>query len=209
MKKVGGLQISVNFMVMLVLGIMSFGLGMTIIYNLTEDMDDLARQVDEQTERELNNLLVQGAQQVSVPVTGIDIRRGENKELGFGIKNTAAEGTEDFTIAIECVLVYDHDDNQQCEGAGECMDDEGLCSNEADEDKVAVRLHDDMEGSPPDSYYWKRDIERRDRLMENMFVMAGSQAEEGRYIFRLEVTKEDDPDGADYGTPRRFTVSVY
>jgi len=203
LNKKAGIQLSVNFLVLLVLAIMAFGLGVTIIYNLTGEMDTMATQMDEQTQRQLEQALAGGGTQVALPFNSKDLRRGENSQLAFGIKNTESD-VEEFLIKIDCRSAYEHQHEN-----GESFDDPitDHCGTESDDDKVAVLL-----GGTPTGDGWTREIEHRDRMMENMHIVVGSETKSGRYTFSLEVEKMPDgvPGTAEsYGTPRRFYINVY
>ncbi len=197
MNKKAGIQLSVNFLVLLVLAIMAFGLGVTIIYNLTGEMDTMATQMDEQTQRQLEQALAGGGTQVALPFNSKELRRGENSQLAFGIKNTESD-VEEFHITIDCISAYKH----QREG-GDAFEHDDHCGTETEDDKVAVLLSGQMEGDG-----WTREIEHRDRMMENMLIVVGSETKSGRYTFSLEVEKGIGT-AESYGTPRRFYINVY
>lgn len=184
---------------------MAFGLGITIIYNLTEEMDTMATKVDEQTQRQLEQSLAKGGTQIAMPFNRKELPRGEKNELAFGIKNTESE-EEDFTIKINCVSAYEHQregGDPICADTDSCVD---YCGNEAEEDKVAVLLGEKMNNAGTG---WEKEIEHRERHMENMMIIVGSETESGRYTFTLEVEKGTGGTSDTYGTPKRFYVNVY
>lgn len=195
MNKKAGLQLSTNFIVMFILAIMAFGLGITIIYNIVQEMDDLSKGIDEQTQQEIERLLARGGQ-VVLPFSSIDMGRDETKALGLGIKNTNPD-EEDFLIQVRCAARYGHDGEEECTSIEDCNDDASECNN-------FILLSGERSGTDT----WKRNIGLRENKVEDIFITTERDTPQGRYTFRVDV-KIDDGSDTPYGTPRQFYVNVY
>jgi hypothetical protein len=86
MKK-ASLDLSMNFIVMLVLSMMMFGLGIIIVYNLVNINIIVPGNIEDQV---LEIFRTSGAT-VALPITKIDIQRKKSGILYVGIKNLTSE----------------------------------------------------------------------------------------------------------------------
>lgn len=92
------IELSINFMVILIITIVVFGMAMYLLKMFFGTAEEIKRNIDTQTEGEIQRVLFSG-ERVAMPVNKKDIRRGSSDVFGLGILNINAD--PDFTIKIE------------------------------------------------------------------------------------------------------------
>ncbi|MGM5482792.1 MAG: hypothetical protein ACQESF_04990 [Nanobdellota archaeon] len=189
--KTGSIQLSTNFLVMMILALVVFGLGITFLYNITSQLDEASASLDESTKSQINQVLLTPGMKVAFPKKVVRIARGEKHILGFGVKNTDDSFTK-FKVETDCLKAYKSDDTLICndEVTGKtCSECDGWVINTMT-DKIV-------------------DVEKRETKVDNLFIKVPGDAVYGEYIFNLEVKKYDGSttQGA-YDTPKRFYVRV-
>jgi len=75
-----------------------FGAALTIAYNIFFKAEDLFRNLDKQTEKQIEAQLRDSDGRVLLGIASKDIKRGKNDVFGIGIKNQL-NSTEFFTVA--------------------------------------------------------------------------------------------------------------
>ncbi|HLD43716.1 MAG TPA: hypothetical protein VJB08_07070 [Candidatus Nanoarchaeia archaeon] len=93
-----GIELSVNFLVMLILSLIVFMFGLYLVYQFFGTAVDLQTQLDEQTEKELQAMLISG-ERVALPKTQVNLQRGKSYTFGLGILNTLGAEKE-FSVNI-------------------------------------------------------------------------------------------------------------
>ncbi len=88
MKK--GFELSVSFLVMLIITIVVFGLGIRFAYNLFSKSHETIEAFDEQTQRQIENSLYAG-NIVAIPSNQKEISIGKTEAFGLGILNQLGE----------------------------------------------------------------------------------------------------------------------
>lgn len=93
-----GFELSVNFLVVLILSIIMLGLGIQLIRSFFTTAQDVGSTINEQTNQKLSDMLSQG-QIVAIGFNRLDIPPNTNNIFGLGILN-ALTHKADFTITI-------------------------------------------------------------------------------------------------------------
>ncbi len=93
-----GIELSVNFIVVLILAIVTLSMGIVLTYNIFSKAYKMKTDIDAQTKSQINSLLDSG-EQVAIPVYRIKVRPGKSDVFGLGILNTEASGT-DFKVKV-------------------------------------------------------------------------------------------------------------
>lgn len=93
-----GFELSINMLVVIILGIAMLGVGMSLFYNAFDKTQDLRSNVDSQTQARLNALLDDGSI-VVIPQKTIEGKRGEMAEFSLGITNIHPE-PKNFTVHV-------------------------------------------------------------------------------------------------------------
>jgi len=103
MKK--GFELSINFIVILIITIVVFGLGIRFAYNLFKSAHETVEEFDEQTKAEIERSLYQG-NIVAIPINQKELRVRDAETFGLGILNQLGE-TKFFKVYIEFATAVD------------------------------------------------------------------------------------------------------
>ncbi|MFH1174272.1 MAG: hypothetical protein V1725_04010 [archaeon] len=94
-----GFELSVNFLVVIILGIAVLGGGIMLMYKVFNASMDISTKISDQNRDELNLLMSQG-QLVACPVSKQEIQKGKTAILPLGILNKIGVPAE-FTIVVD------------------------------------------------------------------------------------------------------------
>tara|TARA_B100001971_G_C18202812_1_gene545691 strand:- start:69 stop:626 length:558 start_codon:yes stop_codon:yes gene_type:complete len=94
------MQLSINFLVVIILGIAMLVMGVVFVRKMFTGASDIKANLDKQTEEELENLMTSG-ERVAIPYTKKEVRAGKTVIFGLGILNVLGEDSN-FVIDIEC-----------------------------------------------------------------------------------------------------------
>ncbi|MBW3011828.1 hypothetical protein KY311_01455 [Candidatus Woesearchaeota archaeon] len=94
-----GLEFSVNFIIILVLAIVTLFMGIVIFRIMFTGGTELEQQVSERTRDEINRLLMRGEDFVILPDFYQEMSIGDVHVFGLGIRNTGPD--QSFTVYIE------------------------------------------------------------------------------------------------------------
>jgi hypothetical protein len=97
--KHGALQLSMNFVITILIGIALLGFGILFLRQIVGGAEELKFDLDRQTERQLGLLLEQG-QQIAIPFNTQYLRRGKSHLFGVGVMNIQDEGLFEVTIEL-------------------------------------------------------------------------------------------------------------
>jgi hypothetical protein len=103
MKNKKAIQLSVNFIVILIIALVVFAFGVNFMYDLITKADEIREDVDESTQREIEAALTSG-DIVSIPINHKDTKPGNSVNFGLGIFNI--EKTQSFTIEMSFESAY-------------------------------------------------------------------------------------------------------
>jgi len=92
------IQLSVNFMVILIITLIVFGMAMYLLNMFFGTAKEIKENIDTQTENEIQRVLFSG-ERVAMPINRKEIKRGSSGVFGLGILNV--ESGPEFTIKIE------------------------------------------------------------------------------------------------------------
>lgn len=102
-----GIELSINFLVIMIISILILILSIIFLKNLFTAAYQKQAEVDLRTEEQIKALIRDG-EKVALPLTTLQIRRGESDVFGLGILNIKDTG-KDFYINVEYVTGYDVD----------------------------------------------------------------------------------------------------
>lgn len=103
MKNKKGIQLSVNFIVLLIIALVVFAFGINFMYDLINKAEEIRQDVDESTQREIEAALT-GGDIVSIPINHKESKTGQSVVFGLGIFNI--EKTQPFTIEMNFESAY-------------------------------------------------------------------------------------------------------
>ncbi|MBS3142693.1 hypothetical protein J4464_04890 [Candidatus Woesearchaeota archaeon] len=94
-----GFELSINFIVIMILAIVIFGLGIKFVNDFFKQANKLSDKSTEQLDREIGELLCPTNQMVCIPVNRKTIRHGEFDTFGIKIRNVLDKNA-DFKVYI-------------------------------------------------------------------------------------------------------------
>lgn len=94
-----GIELSVNFMIVLIITLVVFGMAIYLLKMFFSTAVEIKENIDTQTEEEIQRVLFSG-ERVAIPVNKKEIRRGSSEVFGIGILNVDNSGP-DFTVRID------------------------------------------------------------------------------------------------------------
>ncbi|MFQ5621219.1 MAG: hypothetical protein ACE5FT_05215 [Candidatus Nanoarchaeia archaeon] len=101
-----GMELSVNFMVMLILSIVVFGFGIYLVGKIFSTAELEQGRVSDNVKAEVRNRLFRGGDAVAIPWNKEKLKIGESHTFGLGILNTYTE-VKNFKIEMTYVEAYD------------------------------------------------------------------------------------------------------
>src|SRR3989344_9341775 len=104
--KRGDISLSVNFLVIIMISLVVFGMGVTILYKIVDGSLDKKAELDARTEQELQRLLIDEGKRVALPFHIADIVAGESHIFGIGILNVETDNDQ-FRLEIMLDKVVD------------------------------------------------------------------------------------------------------
>ena len=93
------LQLSVTFIVWLILALVVFGMGMTLFRQFFTEAENIKQNLDEETRKELQQIMMASSEEVIIYPTHLTVLRGKSGVFGVGILNIKT--TENFEIKPE------------------------------------------------------------------------------------------------------------
>jgi len=86
MRKQAAIELSANFMVVLIIGIVVFSMGIGLAYSMLSKAEEVSDKIDEQTQNDIWNLLDTG-NPVVAPINTATVLRGKTAVFGIGVRN--------------------------------------------------------------------------------------------------------------------------
>lgn len=102
------LQLSVNFIVMLILAVVMFGFAITLTYNFWGKAEQMKTDIDAQTETEIERALIGTGARVALPLNSKTILPDGHAVFGLGILNVDVDSNL-FFVEVEGAEKIDRD----------------------------------------------------------------------------------------------------
>ncbi len=99
MNKKAAIGLSVDTIVIIIIGLVILSAGITLLYKFVGGAEDIKTQLDQRTSAEIERLLIDGKQQVVLPLHRATILRGESHVFGLGILNIET-GRQNFFLEV-------------------------------------------------------------------------------------------------------------
>jgi len=96
-----GIELSVNFLVTIVIAITIFLFGIRFIYNLASEATSLASLTTDELDARIGDLLCESTDRICIGIDKKVIAKGEYGVFGVKIVNVYTDGTDSFEINIE------------------------------------------------------------------------------------------------------------
>ena len=159
-----GIELSINFIVMLILAIAVLSFGIVFLSKLGEGGKKMSEQIDEQTAREIEALLDDGSR-VAIPFTHQTTKAKKPVFFGIGVLNVLGVH-ETFSISV----AY---------GPGYKSDKSPIC------DAVSCQTRIGMLLLPTSAVH---SLNHNERAMQRIAITPMPGAEKGTYVFDVQVT---------------------
>ena len=104
-----GIELSVNFIVMLLLAIVMFGFGLYMLGKMMSQASEVSQTLDLDTEEYLKNVAMTG--KVALYPETAEVKSGSTKIVGFGIKNV--DTVSNFKVKVELIKVLEPNDDTE------------------------------------------------------------------------------------------------
>jgi hypothetical protein len=103
MKSKKGVELSANFIVMLIIAIAILAFGLVFGRNLFSAAQEMKSELDQRTQRQIESMLDDGSK-VILPITTKEVKKGNTALFGFGILNINDESTNNqFLVRVSNV----------------------------------------------------------------------------------------------------------
>jgi hypothetical protein len=109
-----GIELSINFVVMLIIALVVFGMGIVLFTRFFQEAENIRDNLDDQTRRELEAQMMSSSEQIVIYPTSLTIRKGKADVIGVGILNVG--DSDKFTVLSEYKTCYDRDGNDLMAG---------------------------------------------------------------------------------------------
>ncbi len=190
--KKAAIGLSVNVLVILIISLVIFAGGISLLYKFYHQSVEYKKDLDERTKQKLENLLLEQGKQVALSQNSANLHRGEDYTFGIGILNTRRENPEEeFQMKVELTKVFNENNDEITISDPEALVKEMVL-------------------------YYPKPIRVKDNEYEPQAIMVvvPKDAANGEYHFSVKVylknSLEDtlQPGDYQYGNTQRFSVSI-
>jgi len=164
MKKRAAIELSVSFMIVLIISAIVLSMGIYITYKFFSHGSGMVLTFDERTQQELERALDDGSK-VAIPMNSKIIHNGESDTFGVGILNVDGESDDSFDVSITYSKAVDKDGNL-CSGCDSAnpgswiqsigLNDMVIPNNEKQKFLVGFQV----KGAQPATYIFNVDVKR-------------------------------------------------
>lgn len=201
------MELSINFVVMLILAIAVFSLGLVFITNLFSKAEDIKFRLDSQSESELKSI-INGGKQIAIFPSRFTVKKGTYKIIGVGILNSLKTpgDTDNFQTTAYFVKAIDNENDIICDS-----DNENSCfKNSGDVDTwLMTETQKNKETGVKTITTIPKNTQQEILIAANI----PKDVKSGTYIFGVDVSYDKDPDENSqiwkkYGSTERFYLII-
>ena len=156
------IELSINFIVILVIALVMFGMGLTLFRKFFVEADVIKQNLDDQTKKEIQQIMMSSAEQVIVYPSQLTIRRGKSDVVGVGVLNI-----NENTTAFDIIPDWD---------GTSCYDIDGSQMSGCNVSNIKV----------PGTI--TRYIESNERVIIELPLRVDSSAQKGKYAVQIQVS---------------------
>ena len=181
LKNKRGIELSINFIVMLILAIATFAGGMMFLGKFFTNAQTMRATLDSQTDQQIEKLLDTGSL-VVLPITTKEIFRNKFGTFGVGVLADPIASTGNYVVTVTQESAYEN--------------------NPSKTEITSFKGGTDWSIQP--SRTQEKDLKKNEKGKFLIGVTVPSGAKKGTYIFKITVTKN----GASYDKPLQMIVKV-
>lgn len=167
------LELSINFIVMLIIAVVVFGFGIYFLSTLGQGASMAAQQISQDSEMQIQALLDSGEQIIVYPEQK-EVKRGDSAAFGVGVLNILRVAEAEFAIGVECSSFTAKDGTP------------GSCPDQSDLEDWTFK-HFIAENPEPRTYT----VKRNENQMISLPIKASGDATPGTYVFDVYVCYEE------------------
>ena len=182
MKNKKALQLSINFIVILIMAIVIFGFGITFVGKFFAGAAQLKADLDMDTQKRIQSLLDTG-EQIAIPVNTKTLEVGQSSTFGMGILNILGE-EKYFTIEISCTTALD--------SKGQPIDASQYCEKPKEKEWV---FQDNFQ----------EQVKNNEQKVVSLLFQVPKGTVAGKYIFTIKVLYDANKV---YDVPRKIYINV-
>jgi hypothetical protein len=178
------IELSINFLVMLILSLLVFSAGVTVLYRVIVNAQGMAGDLSDWMRKEIEQQLIQG-KKVAVPFSAMRIDAGDHDTGGLGIRNDVGR-EQTFYVKASCDLAVGPNKVAICD------DEFSLPCDRFDSwlhHEESIRL-----------------LSGEQRLISLLFTVP-KEAEKGTYTYYISVCMDIDC-VTEYDTVKSFTIII-
>ncbi len=108
--KLGAIGLSINVLVIIIISLVVLGGGIALLYNFIGSATEFKQQLDQNTQQQIERLLINEQQLVALPLNSVTLQRGDAQVFGLGILNIKEKGN--FQIVITPPTTYINEFNE-------------------------------------------------------------------------------------------------
>jgi len=191
-----GFELSINFIVMVILSLVMLGVGFFFAKNIFFHTTEIGEQLDYQTKQQLESKLRDPSALVAIGVNKKLIKRNNQETFGVGVANRDKEEGY-FFLEVECKIAQIKDENgDETKDATSCPGDtEKFCCNEWIQSKISGNKHEIDIGV----------LEPNEFEVATVFFNIHKKAEPGEYVYNVQVRrKKVGNSGTGIGQPTNY-----
>ncbi len=181
MQKRGAIELSANFIVMLIISIVVFGFAIYMVTRIFGFAEDERLRLDQQTESMIESALDRG-DRVFIPRERRTSYPGDTQVFGMGILNVLGSGNPEdtFGVIVNFTRAYDKSDNPICSDA--------TCINDMNKNLLTAGTSTVNNKG----LYTEKTIKNNDKTTFLIGVKIPNDKKSGTYIYNLYVAYDID-----------------
>lgn len=182
-----GFELSINFLVVLIMTVVTFAGGLVLARNMFSGADGISAKLTMQQQKDIESLMLNNDELVALPVNKKTIERGKAVMVGLGINNIipGEEISDTFKVSVD----FSVSEIENCKKG-----DISACP--IDPNNFIVLL--------ADTY----DIEKNDHKVVEIPVMIPKDAKKTTYVYNVNVSYNSAGSYLSYDTIKKIYITV-
>mgnify|MGYP003966465015 CR=1 FL=1 len=194
-----GIELSINFTIILILAIFMFGSGIIIIQKIFFQAEEMKKALSNQQRENLERIMREGTDKIQTAYIKKELHAGEHEVFGIGIRNDF-ENERKFYIEQNCdAFIINNEIQCDDDTIDDCNDYDNLLIN--DDEHINIKPNDNV--------------------VNDIFINIPKNAAKGTYVFNVRVCYRDlsytllpgetgcKTDGTNqYSTTKKFNIIV-
>ena len=97
-----GLEISINFLVMIIISLVIFIFALTFAFRFFGQAEEYQKKVDQNTRQQIQDLIINQGQRVAAYPTQTDLYPSKDEVIGLGVYSIGFNGPKTFNLFVNC-----------------------------------------------------------------------------------------------------------